>query len=350
MNWNDYEHNYYSLAKIKGKTDEYCIEQLKYAKILFDKKIPIIYSQEHLSKLVGYSLEYLYSASNSSEKFYRTFYIRKKNGKKRKIEEPLPSLKEIQRWILNEILEYVPESPYSKAYRKGISIKDNARFHRKQKKVLMMDLHDFFGTIHFGRVYSFFSNLGYRKPVAIMLANLCCHDGHLPQGAVTSPKLANLIARDMDYKIWNIVKKDDIRYTRYADDMTFSGDFSEGELIKSIENIVTGFGFKINDKKTKVRKNTQSQQVTGIVVNEKMQVSKKVRKMLRQNAYYVSKYGIDDHMNHIQEQRDYYLYHLIGTASYAHYINPSDEKIKGYLQVFIDELKRRDMARGGYIG
>lgn len=340
MTWEEYERNYFELAKMKGKTDSYCIEQLKYAKPLFDKGLPVIYSQEHLSKLLGYSLEYLYAASNSINNFYRTFYITKKNGGTRRIDEPLPSLKEIQKWILEEVLEPIPESPYSKAYKKGKSVKDNARIHRNQEKVLLMDMKDFFGSIHYGRVYSLFLNLGYKDSVAVMLANLCCYDNYLPQGASTSPKLANLIAANMDYRIWNCVKKNGIRYTRYADDMTLSGTFDEKKLIKKIERIVSESGFMINDNKTRVRRKHQRQEVTGIVVNEKLQLNKHVRRYLRKNAYYIKKYGLEDHLQHINETKSNYLYHMIGLTSYALFINPNDEHLKEYLSVFKSQLKK----------
>lgn len=341
MTWEEYEKKYLELAKIKEKTDSYCIEQLKYAKKLFDKNLPVIYSQEHLSKLVGYSLEYLYAASNSVKKFYRTFYITKKSGGVRRIDEPLPSLKEIQKWILVEILEPLAESPYSKAYKKGKSVKDNARIHRNQEMILLMDLKDFFGTIHYGRVYNLFMSLGYRDSVAVMLANLCCYDNCLPQGASTSPKLANLITASMDYRIWNCVKKDGIRYTRYADDMTFSGSFNEKVIIKKIERIVSQFGFTINERKTRVRRAHQRQEVTGVVVNEKLQLNKQIRRYLRKNAYFIKKYGLDNHMQHINETKSNYLYHMIGLASYALFINPKDEHVKEYLNVFKKELEKK---------
>lgn len=341
MTWIEYVQNYREIAKLEGKSDEYCIKQLDYAKVLFDQNLPIIYSQKHLSMLLGYSLDYLYAVSNSSENFYRTFYISKKSGGQRRIDEPLPSLKEIQKWILIEILDAIPESPYSKAYTKGKSVKDNARIHRNQEKILLMDIKDFFGTIHYGRVLSLFKKLGYRESVAVMLSNLCCYKKCLPQGACTSPKLANLVAKKMDYRIWNAVKKQGIRYTRYADDMTFSGSFNEGKVIKCVEKIVSQSGFQINNKKTRVRKRHQRQEVTGIVVNDKLQLSRKIRKDIRKNAYYIKKYGLESHLQHVNENRENYLYHMIGIASYAHFINPKDEQLSEYLDTFKSELKKK---------
>jgi len=339
MNWIEYESNYIRIAKIQGKTDEYCIKQLEYAKKLFEGGFPVIYDQTHLCYLVGYDEEYLYAACNQPNCFYRTFYIEKKNGNFREINEPLPSLKEIQNWILKEILYLVKVSPYAKAYIKGKSVKDNARFHRKQKKVLSMDIKNFFPSITFRRVLHVFRNIGYRESVAVMLANLCCLNGCLPQGAPTSPMLSNIIASSLDYKIVNYIGKEKIRYTRYADDLTFSGDFKEGDLIKNVERIVNREGFKINERKTRIRHRNQRQEVTGIVVNEKMQISRKIRHKIRSDVYYIRKYGLDSHLEHMGINKANYLYHLMGIASYALFINPKDEKLKEYVTFLSDLIK-----------
>jgi RNA-directed DNA polymerase len=339
MNWNEYECNYVRMAKLQNKTDEYCIRQLEYAKPLFDMGVPVIYNQQHLCKLIGYSEEYVYSISNSQRKFYRHFKIEKKNGKKRDISEPLPSLKEIQEWILKEILYKIDVSPYAKAYLRGKTIKDNVRFHKNQPQVLSMDLKDFFPSIGYKRVVHLFRRIGYRESVAVMLANLCCLNDSLPQGAPTSPALSNIVAKGLDNKIVEYVSDKKIRYTRYADDLTFSGDFNEGDLIQNVKRIVNRQGFRVNEDKTRVRKKNQRQEVTGIVVNEKLQIDRKIRKRLRSDAYYIKKYGFESHKQHIQEGRVNYLYHLIGLSSYALFINPYDDKMKEYLGIFKAELR-----------
>lgn len=337
MKWTEYENNYFKIAKLKGKSDEYCINQLEYAKTLFDNGFPVIYDQKHLCLLVGYDEEYVYAACNQPDCFYRKFFIEKKNGDYREINEPLPSLKEIQSWILKEILCKVKISPYAKAYVKGKSVKDNARFHKKQKKVLTLDIKEFFPSITFGRVLHVFRKIGYRENVAVMLANLCCLDGSLPQGAPTSPILSNIVASSLDYKIVKYIGKEKIRYTRYADDMTFSGDFDEGDIIKNVGRIATREGFRINEKKTRVRYRNQRQEVTGVVVNEKMQVSRKIRHRIRSDIYYIRKYGLESHIEYRGISKANYLYHLMGLTSYALFINPKDEELKEYV-VFLSEL------------
>lgn len=338
MKWNEYESNYIRIARLKEKKDEYCIKQLEYAKPLFEKNVPVIYNQEHFCKLVGYSEEYIYSAANKPQKFYRTFFIKKKNGTEREINEPLPSLKEIQYWILKEILDKVKISPYAKAYIKGRSIKENARFHKKQKKILSIDLKDFFPSIGFGRILHVFKKIGYRENVAVMLANLCYLKHGLPQGAPTSPALSNIVANTLDNMIVKYVSPQGIRYTRYADDLTFSGDFNDGDLIKNIERIVKRQGFLINKEKTRIRKRHHRQEVTGIVVNEKMQIARTIRHRIRSDIYYIQKFGLDSHIEKLGNNKNNYLYHLMGQVSYAAFINPYDEKLIEYIAILKKEL------------
>ena len=104
--------------------------------------------------------------------------------------------------------ERIKVSPYSKAYVKGRSVRDNARFHKRQKKVLSMDLQDFFPSITFGRVLNVFRKAGYRESVAVMLANLCSLQNQLPQGAPTSPALSNIIASGLDIAFQTLLKKE----------------------------------------------------------------------------------------------------------------------------------------------
>ncbi|MEK0224378.1 retron St85 family RNA-directed DNA polymerase [Bacillus proteolyticus] len=332
MNWKTYSKAFSKKAKENKYDKNYINQCLNYAKPLFEKKIPIIYEQEHLSLLVGYSEEYLLKASNASNLFYRDFLIPKKNGSSRQIFEPLPNLKDIQRWILEEILYKCPISDYAKAYVPGRSTKDNARFHRRQKKVLTLDIKDFFHSIKFYKIYLLFFNLGYTESVSIMLANLCCLNGSLPQGAITSPALSNLIFKDIDKRISVFCKLNNIRYTRYADDLTFSGDFKPGMMIKFVKNILITEGFQLNNKKTRVRLQHQRQEVTGIVVNQKLQAPRKMKRELRQEIYYIEKYGLDSHLERNLITKANYIKHLLGIAHYIRHINPKDEKVNSYIE------------------
>jgi RNA-directed DNA polymerase len=137
MKWENYSNKFRELALQNHFAYADIDSWLNYAKNLFDKKLPIIFDQEHFSHLVGYQYSFILRASNAPNKFYRKFTIPKKSGGKRTISEPLPSLKEIQLWILEEILNRHQVSKFAKAYVKNRSIRQNARFHLKQKIVLM---------------------------------------------------------------------------------------------------------------------------------------------------------------------------------------------------------------------
>lgn len=332
MDWNDYEALFRESAKKNGKSEKYCEEWLAYAKKLWENRLPIIYTQEHLCGLLGYSMSYVYAASNAPEHFYRKFQIPKKAGGVRQITEPLPSLKEIQRWVLDNVLDKLEVSPYAKAYIKGKSIKDNVRFHRNQKMVLSLDIKDFFGNLSANMVYEKFLDVGYHKDIAMMLTSLCCLKGSLPQGAPTSALLSNILMKPFDDAVARYTTENKIRYTRYADDMTFSGDFDVLELLRYVRRELKRLGLSLNNDKTRLRKQGQRQEVTGIVVNCRPQLSKNLRKKIRQEIYYIQRYGLNSHLEFIGEKRQNYLQHLQGVIGYALFINPKDKEMEEYSQ------------------
>lgn len=337
VDWKKYYTDFQQLAEERGKNQDYCTKWLKYAEALYKQGLPIIYNQEHLCYLVGYRGEYLYAASNSPQHFYKHYQIIKKSGGFREISEPLPSLKEIQRWILDNILVNVNISVYAKAYIKNKSIKENARFHKRQNMVLSLDVEKFFDSITSDKIFTIFKQLGYVDDVAVMLTNLCCLDNKLPQGAPTSPVLSNIILEEFDNAIGSYTNENKIRYTRYADDMTFSGDFNPGQVICFVKNSLFPLGLKLNHSKTRTRRIGQRQEVTGIIVNEKMQLPRDKRKKIRQEMYYIKKYGLESHMQYSEISRENYLLHLKGLIQHGLFINPKDEELKSYIK-FLNEV------------
>ena len=332
MKWENYEKKAIFACKSSGKSDEYIARYLAYAKPLFEQDVPIIFNASHFSDLVGYDHSYVCSMAYSPKSFYRTFKIKKANGKDRRIDEPLPDLKEIQRWILHEILEKIPLHSTAKAYRPGMTIKDNAKFHRKQPKILTMDIKDFFPSIRIHNVFLIFQSLGYNKKVASFLAHLCCYKRNLPQGAPTSPYISNIRMKDFDYSVFQYAYARKIRYTRYADDLTFSGDFDVPRMIRFVDHELYNEGFQVNSKKTRVAHQNARQIVTGIVVNDHMQLPREVRRKIRQEVYYIKTYGLDSHLRRINETRSNYLRHLISLAGYGCFINPNDKELAGYVE------------------
>jgi RNA-directed DNA polymerase len=333
MEWGSYQEKFRDKALNSGYTEEEIDKCLIYANKLYNNRIPIIFDQVHLSLLVGYSEGYLRRASNSPNSFYRCFKIAKKSGGEREIAEPLPSLKEIQYWILTEILYKCRVSRYAKAYIPKRSIKDNAKYHINQKIVLSIDIVDFFGSLSYTKVYQFFRNLGYARPVSTILSNLCCRKGSLPQGAPTSPALSNLLMDRVDKRIIGFTKKNKIRYTRYADDMTFSGNFDPGMVIKFVRSTLEDENLKVNEGKIRVRQQHQRQEVTGIVVNKKLQAPKELRNKLRQAVYYIEKYGLSSHLDRTKNLKANHILHLMGIANFIIFINQSDNEAIQYITI-----------------
>jgi len=308
---------------------------LAYAERLFENAVPVIYNTSHLAGLVGYRKSYLKKAALFTSYFYRDFEILKKNGKKRKISEPLPSLKEIQLWILENILYNIKVSRYAKAYIPKVSIKQNLKFHVKKPLILAVDIEDFFPSIKQSHVETIFQSLGYSSMISNLLAKLCCRDGSLPQGAPTSPYLSNIYLKPLDDSISKYCKENYIHYTRYADDLTFSGKFNAEALLGLLNTETRKLSLQINNNKTKVMTPNTRQTVTGIVVNEKPQVSFKKRNEIRQIIYYIKKFGLENHMARLNIRKQNYLEHLLGQVNFIIYINPADNEFleyKKYLQ------------------
>lgn len=334
MNWNNYKNNFISAAKNEEFNKEYIDKWLGYAKNLYDKKLPIIYDQIHFSQLVGLDVTYLLAASNVPKYFYRTFKIPKKTSGKRTIKEPLPDLKNVQQWIVEEILSNCEVSEYTKAYRMNRSIRDNARFHIGQPVLLNIDIEEYFHSISFNQVYKFFLNLGYDDDVSVLLTNLCCLNKSLPQGAPTSPMLSNLITKNMDIEIAEFCNRNKLRYTRYADDISISGDFQPKEVIAFVKTTLNKYHFKTNSKKTNIKYKHERQLVTGVTVNKKLQAPRIKRKELRQTMYFINKYSLESHMQHlnISLEKETYVKQLLGKANHMYYLNNSDKELESYIQ------------------
>jgi len=236
---------------------------------------------------------------------YTTFTIKKRNGTDRQIDAPRKYLKSLLRSINEAIQEIAPATGIAKGFVKSRSIFDHARIHRSKKWVVLADLKDFFPTIHFGRVRGAFLAPPFSFPpgVATCIAQLCCKDSSLPQGAPTSPAISNLICRRLDRELVTLAKANRVSVSRYADDICFStnladipqavaircgnGDYVAGEeLVK----IVTATGFQLNPRKFRVRPALHQQMVTGLVVNDRVGMPKVWRRQLRVILHLLSKH------------------------------------------------------------
>lgn len=283
-------------------------------------------------------LKLLYTISNHAEKHYKVFKIPKRNGGYRTIYEPDYTLKSIQRNILNNVLNERITSSHAKAYKKGLSLVDNATPHINKKVILKLDIKDFFPSIDFLKVYkkAFPRNI-YPEAVASLLTNLTTYNNFLPQGTPTSSYISNLVLRSFDIKVGNFCEDRNISYTRYCDDMTFSGSFDTKEVITFVKNALYKEGFILNKQKIKIIKPNKAQIVTGIVCNEKLSIPRPYKKAIRQSMYYINKYGLDNHLKHIKslDDKTTYLNKLYGQVLFVLQIEKNDSEFLNYKNTLI---------------
>lgn len=241
------------------------------------------------------------------ENCYSSFEIPKKSGGTRSIAAPCDELKSIQRKLALCLQEYQHSlwkerniSPnISHAFEPHKSIITNAFIHRNKRYVLNLDLENFFGTIHFGRVCGFFQKhrdflLPYE--VSVVIAQLTCYNGILPQGAPSSPIIANMICQALDMHLWSVAKGYKLDYTRYADDLTFSTNNKyflerENHFLHAVKREIMRAGFTINEKKTRLLFRDSRQEVTGLVVNKKLSVNRQYIRDTRAMANQLYKTG-----------------------------------------------------------
>lgn len=231
--------------------------------------LPRIDNISHFAELLHVSVSYLVDIHDNINKEYYTKKIPKKSSGFRTIEAPSVRVKGIQAWILRNILDKVVSSPYSTAYKKGCSIVNNINPHQDGLFFLSFDLKDFFPSIQERRIVGIFSALGYSRGISVFLGHLCTYKGHLPQGAVTSPSLSNMVTYTLDLRLGGYAGKKKFAYTRYADDITFSSG-NRNVLSSSrryIEKIIKAEGFRINEEKTHFSGPGTRCLVTGLVKN-----------------------------------------------------------------------------------
>ncbi len=257
-----------------------------------------------LADLLGFkasALGYILFKLPDAQK-YNSFSIPKRSGGSRPISAPVPRLMLLQKKIsilLSDCLVEIEGKLSSPAhgFKPGRSIFTNATHHRGRRYVLNLDLKDFFPSIHFGRIAGYFEksrDFGLDPKVARILANVLCHRSSLPQGAPSSPVVSNLLARMLDIHLAKLAKRNRLTYTRYADDLTFSTNlkvFPEAVAKQVSEHVwqlgpelistIGSCGFSINDLKTRMLYRSSRQEVTGLVVNDKVSVPVEYRRWAR---------------------------------------------------------------------
>ncbi|MEO1281163.1 MAG: reverse transcriptase family protein [Pseudomonadota bacterium] len=279
---------------------------------------------------------------------YWYHFVPKRSGAPRLVEAPKPRLKTMQRRVLSDILSQMPAHPAAHGFVAGRSCLSAAQVHASEAVVISLDLQNFFVSTPLRRVHGIFRSLGYPHLTARALTGLVStatpdrvfnrpdaggahavhvrrdHAArHLPQGAPTSPALANLAARQLDVRLTGLVDAFAARYTRYADDLTFSGDAAfarrSGPFIRLVEEIVEDAGYRLNASKTRVLPRSMQQRVTGAVVNDHVNVARKDYDRLKAILHNCIRNGPHD------QNRDGvadFRAHLDGRVMWVEQVNP----------------------------
>ena len=164
---------------------------------------------------------------------------------------------------------------------------------------------------------------GYTKEISFVLTKLCTYRGKLPQGSPASPYLSNIVCLKMDKRLHQLASKNGADYTRYADDITFSGDYRIQYCMPLIQRIIEDEGFYINSAKTRILYKHQRQEVTGLIVNNQMvRINKKYKRNVDQEIYYCLKYGVSSHLQRIGCEKSFYKEHLYGKVYFIKMVEP----------------------------
>lgn len=270
---------------------------------------------------------------------YHRYAIPKKAGGTRAISAPKPALAAAQRWLLDEVLQKLAPEPEAHGFVAERSVVSNAKPHVGKAVVVNLDMKDFFPSLTFRRVKGLFRALGYSEHVATLFALLTTEpprvaaeldgkvwrvalgDRVLPQGACTSPAITNLVCRRLDRRLAGLAKKHGFAYTRYADDLTFSGANRRavGRLLKSVRAILTDEGFREHPTKTRVMGRGRRQEVTGVSVNEKVALGRDDRRRLRAMLHNAAKHGLESQNR--DRHPDFRAY-LRGVVAWACMVEP----------------------------
>ena len=345
--------SYLKEAEAQHRSPEFIEVTLAYADRLSAQDMPVIFSAKHLALVFELKLYELRDIADFRGRFYTFYSIRKRRGGVRQLSVPFSNVKKIQAWLHKMILVKIPLEEAAMGFRSGRSIKQNATPHAGKKFVLNIDLLKFFDSITEYQVYKVFANAGYAENLALEMAKICTvplsidyyasfsakeqvlfkrnferQIGVLPQGAPSSPALANIIASGLDVKLSELAKSKGCTFTRYADDITFSTDaYEQLPKFKELTGIIREAGFFVNWEKAKIFKSGQRQLVTGLTITHGVNVPKNYRKDVARHIHFCLKFGPEAHLLKIgNKEKKFYKDWLEGRILYISSINPNAGK------------------------
>lgn len=311
---------------------------------LTTRGLPILRDATELADALGITLSRLrwltYHRRGVTVVHYHRFGIPKKTGGIRSISAPKRDLKAAQAWVFEHVMKPLPIPEPAHGFVTGRSILTNALPHVGKRVVCNLDVEGFFPTVGFRRVKGVFSKLGYGEQVATVLALLTTEpprlpasldgrrywialgDRALPQGACTSPAITNFVCRRLDARLSGLARHFGFAYTRYADDLTFSGDdrANVGKLLGCVRKVLESEGFTEHEDKTRIMGRGRRQEVTGVVVNDKPALARDERRELRALLHNCARHGWSSQNRGAHPDFPAYLR---GRVSFACMISPS---------------------------
>jgi len=277
---------------------------------------------------------------------YEHYTIKKKRGGERHIFAPEPQLKQVQKrlnyflqayylWIKPpEVHGFVIKPHYLDSY---CNIAANADVHTNKKHVLNIDLKDFFPSISAKRIKTLFSSdyFNYSEEMTLALTFLTTYQAQLPTGSPTSPVLSNFVCLEFDAQLRIFCQENGLQFTRYADDLTFSSDtLISQDIIQHIKQLIKENGFEINERKLRIQSSSRKQTVTGLTVNEKVNVDRKLLKKIRAMLHDLSVNGIDTatqrHFNQIiitTKRQEHFIHRLLGYINFVGQVRGKDDAV-----------------------
>lgn len=301
---------------------------------------------------------------------YAQIPMRKKNGGVRILQVPNKRLKRLQRALL-PYFQHAEISSCAAAYVEGRTLLAHALQHANNRMIVKLDIENFFGSTAFSKVFHAVDEALKNSPLAgpdrgsgaresskaknyngkmsWFIAKACTLNGALPQGAPTSPALSNMVFFPLDKIISSYCGKQEIHYTRYSDDMIFSGDFRPSGLISFVRKLLMQNDYVLNEDKIVIADSGRQQKITGVVVNHRPQADRKYRRMIRQDIHYIGKYGLEEHLQRkglLTDDKDKKaqlvaeLKKLIGRIAFVLQIDPGNKEFQIYKALCVDLLNR----------
>lgn len=262
---------------------------------------------------------HILSAAADPAFHYRLCPRRKRHGGLREVYAADYFLSSLQTFILQQILSWLPVDQHAFAYRKGVRMDQCAAPHTGKAMLIHLDITDFFGSITEDAVFTtLLHETGYPKKLCRLLTRLCCLRGRLPQGAATSPCLSNIVFAPCDNALAELAQEHGLTYTRYSDDLFFSGDVIDpAPFLKSAAQVLQAYGFFLNCKKTRIHYRQHRQQVLGLTVNDFVQVNREYRRQVLQQVHFVKRFGSDCLDARKVDSYAAYLRSLLGKINYV---------------------------------